>query len=498
VSDPRPAVTHEGARRWATHWCQRWFLDREGRDRIRLDGGIDAGWATHVEAFLILERLALEARGEAQPPDRSVASRVKAAGFDRWARAALLRLAGRGPRERGEMVGGAALIVEIPTPSMLDPAAIVARELPVGRRHVAAADPRALRRLRATGLEAVALLLPWREERRALAAARPLTAAALESIAADPPVMELDGRDLAAHAVAALRRSLGRSIPWLAPESRALARFLERVRPTAVAIASDQHRIGRLTVMHGRRLGLQVVVLQHGLPQSEIGYLPVVADRVAAWSPESAAWFADRGTDPARLVVTGNPRLDAVGPGRAAETPASSDRRVLLALSPASVQLNAAIAELALDLAAGGRTSLKIKLHPGHRDWGFVTEAVRARGLADRVLIVHHDPLPPLLEWADLMLVHRSTVAVEALAAGVPVIAVEADPGQPSMARLELEPLRLPTAVSRSSLADLVEQLAQPAARRAYLDERSEQIERFVGPHDGRSAARIADLLLGG
>ena len=42
------------ARGWAAHWCQRWFLDSEGEDRLRLECGVSAGWATHIEAYLLL------------------------------------------------------------------------------------------------------------------------------------------------------------------------------------------------------------------------------------------------------------------------------------------------------------------------------------------------------------------------------------------------------------------------------------------------------------
>jgi hypothetical protein len=316
----------------------------------------------------------------------------------------------------------------------------------------------------------------------------------------NPPVMELMGEEISHAALDCLAGSLGRSLPWVAVERRALQRMLERLRPRAIAIASDQHRIGRLVTQTAAQFGIPVTVLQHGLPQSELGYLPVVAQRVAVWSSEAADWFAARGTDRSRLAVLGNPRFDAIAahtgyrPARDSR-PARHEPRLLLALSPASVTTNGLVVSLALGLLKELPTArLVVKLHPGYREWGWVSQTVREAGESRRVRIARSEDLLALVEWADVALVHRSTVALESLVAGTPVVVLQSD--APTVADIELARIHLPQASSPRELAALITHLLDTESRRAWFASRLQRITEAAGPLDGRAADRIAAVLM--
>jgi hypothetical protein len=107
--------------------------------------------------------------------------------------------------------------------------------------------------------------------------------------------------------------------------------------------------------------------------------------------------------------------------------------------------------------------------------------------------VLQREPLYPLLEWADVTLLHRSTVAVESLAAGTPV-GILATAEAPGAADLELSSLRLPRAEAGSQVPELISSLA--SMREGYFSERREALQRVVGPLDGRSSERVAELLL--
>ena len=495
------ADTDAGARRWAAHWSQHWFRDANGDDRLRVAGGPSAGWATHVEAFFALLTVARAHLGV--PEERpSLHRRLKAAGFDRMLRAWGMRaLSARGASappsasdDDGRRERPVAVVVEIPTPSMMEPARLVAQELPAHRRVVVAADPRALRTLRRHGLRPDPLLLPLGEERAELRRGAHLVEA-LERVCNDTPPMPLAGVDLRGDALRALRRALRPSLPWLTVECAALRRVADRYGPGAWAIASDQHRIGRLVTEVAAGTS-KVTVLQHGLPQSEIGYVPVVADRVATWSTESWAWFTARGTAPHRLAVTGNPRFDELAATDTPETgrPVSAGATVLLALSPSTVGGNARVVQTALDaLRRLPDTVLVIKLHPGHREWSWVSERVKASGLVSRVRVRHHESLPALLSQADVTMVHRSTVAVESLVAGVPVVVIASD--GPSVADIELASLSLASHTGGAALAETIRALREPGATSTWFLERRAAIDEVTGPADGNVASRVATLL---
>jgi hypothetical protein len=488
---------YDEIRAWATRWAQEWFIGPDGADRFQV-GSISAGWATHVDAYEALLRFATQyllARKE-----RTAAGALailKQHGLDRAVRTAGLRLL-RAPGPCHPAANGRpAFVLEVPTPSMLDPARLTARAL--GEVAVASADPRAWRRLRSDGLQPVGLVVDWRRQRQLLAAASRQVADARDDLLRRPPSITFRNRDVTRSVLDALSNLIWRSMPWLGPEQAAVEEFLHCVDPPAVAIASDQHRIGRIVSAAAARRGISVVVLQHGLPQMQVGLLPVVADLVATWSADSQAWFARHGTDPARLAITGNPRLDALHAfDREQARREVADRyglngarRLLLALSPTSEQVNRAVAATVLEATERLPDAvLIIKLHPGQGSWRFLEQQVRASRARDRIRILRRAPLYPLLGWASLTLLHRSTVAVEALAARSPVVVVDAA-GARSGADLELAALGPPRVASTEELVVI----AGDAPGESYFGPRTTAITRLVGPLDGGSSARIADLV---
>lgn len=483
TAEPTP---HADAVEWASHWAQRWFTDADGSDRFAI-GEIQAGWATHVEAFLLLYDVAKEQLGD-QPARgaASVRAWIKRRGMDRAVRTTLLRRPGSGPAPEGEL----AAIVEIPTPSMCDPAAFVA----VAANDpwmIATADPRVPARLRSHGLSATRLAVSWREERRAVSRARQILQPAWQDLRSEPPDMPLANVDLAPAALRALAPLVQRSMPYLVVESLAISRFLDRRRPRTVAIASDQHRVGRLTVAECGHRGIRTVVLQHGLPQASIGYVPVVGDVVAAWSEASRRWFIDHGANPQAVVVTGNPRADS---SRTVSLPSGERPHVLLALSPTGPATNREVVATVLDAMTRVQgAKLTIKLHPGQGDWSFVEPIVRRHRAATDVTIRQHEPLGPMLIDASVVVIHRSSVALDSLSANRPVI-VAGVGADLSSADLELQELRLPVADGADAMGHAIRQLGNPEYVRAYFAEREPVLHRHLGPVGG-SAARIVGLM---
>ena len=138
---------------------------------------------------------------------------------------------------------------------------------------------------------------------------------------------------------------------------------------------------------------------------------------------------------------------------------------------------------------------LLVKLHPGQGEWSWVSSQVRSSHASDRVRIARMEPLAPLLAWADLTLLHRSTVALESHAYGTP-IAVIAVGGPVSGADAELGNLAPPVARASGEVVAIASDVSTETGRSAYLAVRSEALERAVGALDGGSSERIASLIL--
>ncbi len=511
------ALTFEEAREWAIDRAGRWPLDAEGRDQFEVDG-LGISGPLRVEAFNLLLPLALSAAGlTADFSTGRLATVAKRRGLDRAVRAGGLRLASaarqlvgarrsRGIADRvlSEPPGSIAFLSELATPSALEPSLAVARELPAAHVTVLAGDPRADRAWRGHGFDPQPLVVPFLEEQRIVARARRRLLRRWRAYTAVADTWQLGGLDVSEAAMSALRPLVVSSGPWLHAERRALAAALDRSRPGRLVLASDQHRLGRLAVDEARERGVTTLVLQHGLPDSSIGYLPVVADEVAVWSERARDWFIAGGADPARLCVLGNPRLDRlVAADRAAVRAEASASlglagapRLLLTLSPTVAYRNERLTALALDwLREEPHGALVVKLHPGEGRWREIRATLAASSVSDRARVVHREPLEPLLLWADVTLLHRSTVAVESLAAGTPVVVGDVDVD--SVADRELAELNLPRTAAVPELRLVVADLANPGGRDRYFAPRRAALEAAAGPLDGRTAARIATHVTG-
>jgi hypothetical protein len=498
----------EEVRQSAIERATDWALGPAGEDRFEIDG-LGAAGPLRVEAFNLLLPIYLEAAGlSADLSAAPAAAAAKRWGLDRGLRALALRAAAYrarlgAARAPAVDVGSICFLSELATPSALEPSLAVAARLPPARIAVLAGDPRAFAAWRRHGQAPRPLTMPFLAERRLLRDAGRSAAARWHAFAASPPRFLLDERDLTTRALAALRPLVLRSLPWLHVERAAIARRLDESPPSRLVLASDQHRLARLAVAEARARRVATVVLQHGLPDSSIGYLPVVADEVCVWSEAAREWFVAGGADPGRLRILGNARFDrlvqADRPQLAGQVAARyglpGRPRLLLALSPTAEHRNERLTRIALEwLERTPAGALIVKVHPGEGRWRQVREAGARSAAAARLQVLHREPLEPLLAWADVTFLHRSTVALESLAAGTPVVVGEI--GEASVADRELAELDLPRAADATSLAAAIERQATPEGRARYFAERRGSLQRACGPLDGGSAQRIATRLL--
>lgn len=488
------------ARAWAELHAQHWF--ESARPPLAVNG-IEIGWPLQIEAFEAFLRVATTTAGLAsEGGGLSPMSMAKRHGHDRALRAWAMRPMTLGSASDPK-TAPVLFVNEIPTPSMIEPSIRVANAIPRNRVAVASADPRVMRRWRASGYTPIALNIPWREEWRLIRNGRREAAREWHRYVGGGPRFEFAGHDVTEAALAQLGPLVRNAAPWLAVELRALQRTIDRVRPRVIAVATDQHRIGRLTTLAAAGRA-DVAVLQHGLPQTPIAFLPVVADLVCVWSNGVRDWFVNGGTAADRVAVVGNPRLDLLSTldRRQARARLDADyamfqaRHVLVPLSPLGAETNMRVLEITLDAArADPDLAAIVKLHPGQGESREVRKRVRGAALGTRLKLLRHEPLPRLLLWADATFVYRSTVALESLAASTPVIA--ADIGPASIADDELAGLGLPRASTGAELAELVRGLTTDEGRRHYLAGRARALDHMTGPRDGKAAQRAAQLLLG-
>ena len=307
------------------------------------------------------------------------------------------------------------LVGEIPTPSMLGSLLL----LPADRSTVVACDPR-VAVIAARQGHHVSALWPTAPQRspgsmnRVVEQARRLVSTA-----------DLGGLETS------VDRLVRRSLPGHMRALEAFRRKLSDLQPQLVAMASDQHKYGVLSVWAAEDAGVPSMVIQHGLPVHPIGYLPVRATTVACMGSSSSSWFRDRGTPSARLSVTGSPRMPTMEAFRIPHRPAS----LLVALNPGKHRYQRQMLDACIHLASVmPRLTITIRPHPGDRRFDDCPEAealslLGIPGSASRFRVDGAAHLSTQLANHDVLMVHDSTVGVEALLAGTPVVVFAPQPG---------------------------------------------------------------------
>ncbi len=244
--------------------------------------------------------------------------------------------------------------------------------------------------------------------------------------------------------------------PWSARAMDEAGAAMELARPRLVLTYAEAGGWGRAIMLEARRHGIASAGIQHGYiyrrwlnylherdemqPSASMtldpGFprpdLTVVFDRVAAHHLEVAGAFPR-----SALAITGSPGLDVlaarvrvIGPAeRAAARTAlgltDGDRAAVVVSKRAQLGrwlplLAAAIGDLDASTGRPGRTRLVVKPHPAETADVYADAA----GATSAVRLAPELELPTLLAACDLVVTVNSTVAIDAMALGIPALSV--------------------------------------------------------------------------
>ncbi|MFI5176941.1 MAG: DUF6716 putative glycosyltransferase [Vicinamibacterales bacterium] len=304
--------------------------------------------------------------------------------------------------------------------------------------------------------------------------------------------------------------------PWSARAMDEAAAALDALSPDVIVTYAEAGGWGRALMLEARRRRVPSVGLQHGfiyrhwlnyrheademLPAGRDRGFPapdrtLLFDRYAARSLEATGHFP-----PARLAVTGNPGLDALTHRLApltdddrrtirSELGVAGDRRAL-AFAAKFTEARTALPALADAIRARPDTHLVIKTHPAE------TPEVYASAFAN-VPNVTRTPatadLARVLAVADGLVTVNSTVAIDALALGVPALVI----GLPNNLSPFVAAGVMLGATTDEEIGRQIEALLYDGNVRRRLREAA---ARFVAEHgiasDGHAADRAASEIL--
>lgn len=240
-------------------------------------------------------------------------------------------------------------------------------------------------------------------------------------------------------------------LPWSARAMDEAAAALDRLQPSVAVTYAEAGGWGRALVLEARRRAIATCGLQHGFIHRHWLNYRHEADEILP-SPGNAAdqgfpyptatLLFDRfvaahlrsgGLIPARaLVVTGNPRLDALAAASRRQTDGTrrdtrrrlgvgDGTRVLVLATKYRERAHASLAALFEAVRSMTGVHLAVRCHPAETADAYVRLAAGAANIA--VAPAELD-LVSTLAVADLVVTVNSTVALEAMALGVPALAL--------------------------------------------------------------------------
>ena len=306
--------------------------------------------------------------------------------------------------------------------------------------------------------------------------------------------------------------------PWSARAMDEAAAAFEALQPLAALTYAEAGGWGRALALEARRRSIPLAGLQHGFiyrhwlnylheademrparaGSADSGFpLPtttLVFDEYAAQHLREAGRFP-----PEAVLVTGSPRLDqlarAVGELdatglEAARAEAGTGERPLLLLATKYAEAPAAVGALIEAMRTLPGVQLAIKTHPAETPAAY---AAAAAGLPNVRVLPAGAPLAPLLRAARAVVTVHSTVALDAIALGVPALAI----GLPSNLSPFVEAGVLAGARTGDEVARALRSLLYDEEFRGQLSSRAAAlVDQWRMRPDGGAAERSASAVL--
>ena len=289
------------------------------------------------------------------------------------------------------------------------------------------------------------------------------------------------------------RRIVDDQLPRQQHWARHVLQVLRRIEPKVLVVGNDRFWTGQTYTRLGESLGIRTVCLQDGIAAPVPNHTYSTAAHVLAAGALWPALLSPENRRPRSVSVVGQPRYDHARTAfqqrrrREPSPPSRPGNRVLLILQDIH-RLDYARAILEETLRVEG-TQVMIRAHPAFRPAGLD----RLEG--PRVRFSPGGNIVDDLAWADLVVTEYSTVAVEALALGLPVLSVTLS-GRPPLLDFTV-PGQAEEVTERSQIAPAMVRLLGTTPLSTASPARQEILDQLVGPLDGRSASRVAGMLSG-
>ena len=298
-----------------------------------------------------------------------------------------------------------------------------------------------------------------------------------------------------------------RELPRIALGAAAVGSIVGRWQPSLVVGFDEVGTWSRIVPAVARHAGIPSLNLAHAEAGDPIAIAGADYDRFAVFGPRATSVLLAAGIPADRIVETGAPHFDGLvsrgATGPAASAPAASApvdaRRILFAAQYVQGAMTLAGLEACHRgaLAAGAAVApaevvvLPHPVQPAGQIEAIVASVPVPAGVAVRV--ERPGRLHELIDGAWLLVTGWSNSVFEAAIRGVPTLMVDAEHASPVAYAAEGLAIGVGT---ESAAAAAVRALLDAEFRIATLARSSAALAEHLGPLDGRSSERTAELIL--
>ncbi len=402
-------------------------------------------------------------------------------------------------------------VVDIPTSSAMDTLIPIMEEIPINERLIIASDPRCYQLLQEANLEAV----PFSPQ-TLMVAPPPAPLATRQEInqrwhtlsqkkATLDSQLIFRGIDLWKIRKNYFKNQFLRKIPIALSQFQLASEVLKTYRVRAVVSATDNHYMGQLFVRAAHQQNIYSLTIQHGMVNHPEGYLPIRASQLAVMGEAVRDWLIQKGASPQQVVVTGQPRFDAlvtppdISRTKLLEELELSEHRPTWLIAP-EPQLGVWMRDLIFQ-TVHERQDIQaiIRVHPNDNPLDYKIGLNAYPDMQNRVRISREHEIKSTLNGCDVVLLGRSTIGLEALMLGKYLIVIHPENGAgwilpPYLHEyLDMAPYlgaNTPEAISKAwdALRANVNQSVLEKLRRNLIN-------RYACNNDGKNAHRVAQLL---
>jgi hypothetical protein len=315
------------------------------------------------------------------------------------------------------------------------------------------------------------------------------------------PRLPWRGLDLGEFARGWLLYTVRRYLWGLVPRKVAFGELMETVRPGALVCLTERDGLINLAIRKAADMGIpSLAVESHDMIWDSPLFGRLEADRLAVSGAYSESIYAGNGVPRERMTVTGQPSFDVLARYREkGRVEKEADERLLVVITqPLDVALTEDMRREMLRgaLLAGReipRLRVKVKPHPRDnlRDLCLVLSEL---GAPREALLPKKLDLYGLLASADVVLTAFSTVGVEAIMLGRPVVVFKPDE------KAGVLPYVDSGAVLRAGGAEEVARAIRAVFEGEILEKLARGREEYIAHHecaaDGGGAERVVRLVL--